>query len=435
MFGCWFLWINLVGLFMQISNSFLLFVMRGSFLLVFILLRFCLAPVIAQTIDSGFIKQWDELLKVDDNEKNFRFQNFIESVKEELVFSETGNTPKLFPLQWGYQFSGDSTLLVCSGVLPYEYQKSKLIVFIVDCRGEKMAYSFTRLLESVPTAEKKSEPKLIKTESGYSLDILIGTSSLINVPDLDLKILLSRLGNCRVDEQKVELSEEIWKRLKPLMSSEQYFQDSFNGYDELSTLNSQDGQIKICTWNIENNNGVNSFFGGLGVNSPSGIKTYELIDNYQEVRSPEQATLTPSKWYGAIYYDLIETKSKGNIYYTLIGYNGNNAFSQIKVVDVLVVSRGNNPNPRFGHSVFSDGKRTRRRLVFEYSNRAVMMLRYDVSKKMIVMDNLAPAEQVYQNDFRYYGPDFSYNGLKFEKGKWVLYTEIDIRNTAKTKNN
>jgi hypothetical protein len=129
-----------------------------------------------------------------------------------------------------------------------------------------------------------------------------------------------------------------------------------------------------------------------------------------------------------MYYDIIETKHKSTAYYTLLGYNGNDAFSQIKIVDVLVILDGNNPNPRFGHPIFTDEKRTRRRLVYEYSNRATMMLRYDAAHKMIVMDNLAPVAPIYQNDFRYYGPDFSHNALKFEKGKWVLFSEVDLRN-------
>jgi hypothetical protein len=47
---------------------------------------------------------------------------------------------------------------------------------------------------------------------------------------------------------------------------------------------------------------------------------------------------------------------------------------------------------------------------------------------MIVMDNLVPSDPNYKGVFRFYGPDFSYNGYKFEKGKWVLYNNIDLRN-------
>jgi len=58
------------------------------------------------------------------------------------------------------------------------------------------------------------------------------------------------------------------------------------------------------------------------------------------------------------------------------------------------------------------------------------MLRYDAKMKMIVMDNLSPSDSFFKNDFRYYGPDFSHNGFKFEKGKWVYHSDIDLRNPA-----
>lgn len=384
----------------------------------------------AQTTHSEFIKQWDALLKVDDNEKDFRFHSFLESVKEILMSPETVDVKGTIPQHWSYIFSSDSAYMVCSGVLPFQYQKSRLMVLVVSSGEKKSAHAFMKPIDIAQGETIIPVLDLKKVESGFALALSRGKSHLFSVPDLELKILLSRLVNSRNDEEKMSLSAHIWQRLQPLMTSGSHFNNRFDGLDEISTLISPDGKVKLCTWNIEFNDGVHRFFGGLAVNVPSGMRVFELIDNYQSVRSPEQAALTPSKWYGAIYYDLVETKFKSDTYYTLIGYNGNNAFSQIKVVDVLLVSGGNSPNPRFGYPIFTDEKRTRRRLIFEYSNRAAMMLRYDAAQKMIVMDNLAPVNSMYQNDFRYYGPDFSYNGLKFDKGKWVLQTEIDLRNPA-----
>ncbi len=384
----------------------------------------------AQIGPSSFTRQWNNLMSVDDNEKNFQIISFIESVKEELLLADLSQAEAIIPSGWKYQFSTDSTYWVCSGILPFQYSGQQLLFFAVENReGQKKVHSFLKQLSNA-TTPSLTDLRLRKTDDGFSLDAVSGTNSLLSLVDLELKILFSSLAASRNDDEKLFLSKSIWQRLQPLLNNSQFFNNRFDDYNKLSTLLSPDGKVKICTWNIEFNDGVNQFFGGLAVKTSTGIRTFELTDNYQQIRSPEQANLTPSKWYGCIYYDLVETKFKGTTYYTLIGYNGNNAFSQIKVVDVLVISDGNNPNPRFGHPVFSDDKRTRRRLIYEYSNRATMMLRYDANQKMIVMDNLAPMEQIYQNDFRYYGPDFSYNGLKFDKGKWVFVPEIDLRNPA-----
>ena len=385
----------------------------------------------AQASNNEFVSLWNDLLKVDDNEKDFQFHAFLQSVKSFMVKAETTITLDAIPLKWNVSTSSDASQTVYAGILPFQYQKNRLIVFVLENNGpKKLTHVFFRPIETVSGELPKPEIDIKKIDSTYALKIFSSQSTFFEVPDLALKILLSRLKYSRIDDEKVELSNQIWVKLEKLLNSVSLFNNKFSGYEEISTIISSDEKVKICTWNVETNDGVNKFYGGLSVNIPSGIKTYKLIDNYGSIRTPEQAVLSPSKWYGALYYDVVETKNKGTFFYTLIGYNGNDAFSQIKVVDVLVILDGNNPNPRFGHPIFTDEKRTRRRLVFEYSNRATMMLRYDASQKMIVMDNLAPLDPIYQNDYRYYGPDFSYNALKFEKGKWLLIPDVDLRNPA-----
>jgi hypothetical protein len=57
-----------------------------------------------------------------------------------------------------------------------------------------------------------------------------------------------------------------------------------------------------------------------------------------------------------------------------------------------------------------------------------MMLRYDKNSEMIILDHLAPPSDLYKDNFRFYGPDFSYDGYVYEKGNWVLTKDIDVRN-------
>jgi hypothetical protein len=33
-----------------------------------------------------------------------------------------------------------------------------------------------------------------------------------------------------------------------------------------------------------------------------------------------------------------------------------------------------------------------------------------------------------EGKYEFYGPDFTYDGLKFEKGVWIHYQNIDITN-------
>ena len=67
-------------------------------------------------------------------------------------------------------------------------------------------------------------------------------------------------------------------------------------------------------------------------------------------------------------------------------------------------------------------------LAFVYNEKATMSLRYDEEKKMIIFDHLSPSQPSLEGKFEFYGPDFTYDGLKFEKGIWVHYPNIDITN-------
>jgi len=47
---------------------------------------------------------------------------------------------------------------------------------------------------------------------------------------------------------------------------------------------------------------------------------------------------------------------------------------------------------------------------------------------MIVFDHLSPSRPEFKDMHQYYGPDFSYDGLRFESGQWVLVKDLDLRN-------
>jgi hypothetical protein len=206
----------------------------------------------------------------------------------------------------------------------------------------------------------------------------------------------------------------------------QWFGDSFSGFEKLSTVVSADGVLKLVTWNVEDRMGNHSIYGVAGVKQDGLIKVFRLNDHRDQLRSPEYSTLDPGGWYGALYYTIVTTRYKGDTFYTLLGYNGNDAFSRIRVVEVVTLS--DDGEPRFGAPIFETGGRNRRRMIFEYSNQASMMLRYDDRSKVIVMDHLAPIEAGYQGNRKYYGPDLSLDALTFKKGVWVLSKDVDFRN-------
>jgi hypothetical protein len=156
------------------------------------------------------------------------------------------------------------------------------------------------------------------------------------------------------------------------------------------------------------------------------IFTYKLKDKSDSLENPEEAILNYPNWYGALYYRIIPIETRFNeIHYTLLGFDPHDFLTNKKIVEVLRFDEQN--KPVFGASIFRNRKNISNRLIFEYSEFATMTLQYEDKKEMIVYDHLSPSSPKYKGQYEFYGPDFSYDGLKYEKGIWNTYFDLDLR--------
>lgn len=248
------------------------------------------------------------------------------------------------------------------------------------------------------------------------------------IPDVTLKCWFEEILKSQDDDQKIAINNQIVSRLNTLFSEPALYLNTFKNLNRVSTILSPDKKVKLSTWSVQLINLTNLFFGTIIRQSSDGkIITIPLIDKTAEIKNPERPALSPKKWYGAVYIDIIETSYKKQTYYTLIGFKPNDEFTRKKVLETMTINEINN-DIKFGHSIINKGPGNVMRSIYEYSASGNMMLRYDTDRKMIVMDNLAPSSPAFKDVYRTYGPDFSYNGYKFEKGKWIFYPDIDVRN-------
>jgi hypothetical protein len=130
-------------------------------------------------------------------------------------------------------------------------------------------------------------------------------------------------------------------------------------------------------------------------------------------------------WYGKLYYQIVTTRYKRKDYYTLLGMDFNDSRSTIKSVEVLTIQRN---QPVFARDMFFNGRDKVDRVVLEYTDRVSISVRYDPGMEMITYDHLAPLHAVYVNNYEFYAPDGSYDGLEFEGGVWNYRKDIDARN-------
>ena len=397
------------------------------YLLIFLLHSFETA---SQKTSDDFNEIWNDIVSQDDFEKNYRFSNLVESLKNTTSFFNTDSLDDNIPDSWSYVFDEDINLIVIAGVLPYEFESDRLIWLAKkkdSISNYKVFYSNVTIKDyDANDLDIRLNKYFLKDEEFVSLKILFNSKQILSLEDIYTKIIIQDLVESSDDDYKIALNSQLINRFDLLLSHEPFFENDFSYYDRISTLKSADEIVKIVTWNLEFFDGSNSFSGLLAIKVDNSIKVYKLVDDYSSIDNPEYASLTVSSWFGAVYYDILEHRYKKNTYYTLLGYNPNDVFSKYRIIEVMSLSR--NGVPRFNNSIFNQNGRNKKRIVFEYSNRVSMMLRYDTNQGMIVMDNLVPSDPLFENDYRHYGPDFTHNAFKFEKGKWIYIENVILRN-------
>jgi hypothetical protein len=116
----------------------------------------------------------------------------------------------------------------------------------------------------------------------------------------------------------------------------------------------------------------------------------------------------------------------------LLGWKGNNVKSTKKVIEVLSF---NNDKPVLGMSVFDGNGKARKRVVFEYTRQASMLLHYNPDQNLIVFDHLSPPDPKLKNQKDSYGPDLSYDGYRQKNGRWIYVDNLDMRNEPENRDN
>ncbi len=248
----------------------------------------------------------------------------------------------------------------------------------------------------------------------------------------------------KTDNERFNANEQATLVLEEALAQPESFLYRWDSLKRVSILKSDDNKFKIFTWAIIRDNGEYDCFGYI---QALNEKTDEydvtvLADKTQEIFNAEEASLNENNWYGAVYYSLITSKYEKRTYYTLLGWTGKDYVSQKKIIEPIYF-KSNSSKPTFGQNVFYKDK-NRRRVIFEYSKDAVMMLRYDkqsytITEKgknrtkietteqdnMIIFDILQPMVAGMDGIYQYYIPSGDENAYVFIDGRWRLQTNIE----------
>lgn len=259
----------------------------------------------------------------------------------------------------------------------------------------------------------------------FSGQILFGQSLAEMESVLETKLIALRAAKT---EEEISFHNEAFKKsMSDFLKEPSAFNYIFQKLKTVAVLDSPDGKVRIVNWNLEHQDMSYSFcaFVLRKDENKDKIIVTELVDNLDAYESKPEGTIEAKNWYGALYYKIIPFERNNKMEYLLIGWDGGTTGSNFKILDVLTFS-GN--NVKLGSPVFKGKKTTMRRVIFEYSDRSNMVVRFEEKYGRIVFDHLSPESPALAGVYSYYVPDMSYDAYVYADGEWILNEDIIATN-------
>lgn len=238
---------------------------------------------------------------------------------------------------------------------------------------------------------------------------------------------LKYLGDSVVQSSDWAMREQacivFLKKLKTALKIENSYQFPFDSVVTMSVKYAPDNTFRILTWQLQMKDHSHRYYGALQMNTPE-LTLIPLIDMSMFVGNPEDTLLSANSWYGCVYYNIVQKKYRGRTYYYLFGWDGNDMWSNKKLVDVLTFNEQG--VPMFGHPQFlkKDDIDPKTRIIIEYKEDASPVFNYDDKMKMIVISYLRPENPMSEGIYFTYIPDGTYVGFYFKKGMWRFKEQV-----------
>ncbi|OQX77765.1 MAG: hypothetical protein B6D64_07790 [Bacteroidetes bacterium 4484_276] len=274
----------------------------------------------------------------------------------------------------------------------------------------------------------------------FCLSIFLTAPHLFSQPEIsqpdELNPLAKMLFENRPDSVKFQINGRVEDLIHAHLAHTNSVAGLFDTLSFLKSLISENGKFRIVTWAFPVSNGSFHYSGVVQVFGNRGSKDTLIRLHHKMGEDDLFKTFVPSEWPGAVYYDLIERKYRQSTTYTLLGWMGAETGKAKRVVEILDLD--NEDQVRFGAPKFMMGPgETQSRVVFEYTDQVPFHLKYENHSKpgkkrkkedMIVFNRLVGNNPQMGRMYKAKIPDYStFDGLIFEKGKWLLYRDLDLR--------
>ena len=191
----------------------------------------------------------------------------------------------------------------------------------------------------------------------------------------------------------------------------------------ISSLYPQDSSFVLLSWQYPN--GDSYYHNGGAVYFSSG-KSVWLKPAWEDVNKALYRSLSPEQWYGAIYFQMLESECPQKNCYTLLGYRHGTKNTKSKLVDVICINDEaitfGKPFLRFQEENGKVDKRNRH--VINYSASANCVLNYNPMESLIQFDHVVSLPGHKGELLRV--PDGSYEAFECSQGGWRYVEKLKV---------
>jgi hypothetical protein len=207
------------------------------------------------------------------------------------------------------------------------------------------------------------------------------------------------------------------------------FNYPFDSLITISKLYAPDSSFRIFTWQVMKDFSDYHQKGAIQMHTSDGsLKLIPLYDQSDYTDFPVDSVRDANNWIGAVYYNIILKTWKGKNYYTLLGYDENNAKTTKKWMEVLTFDATG--KPFFGGKYFDyapDGIKPPQpayRFCLEFKKQAGAKINYDPDIDRIIFAHLV-SENGEISEKQSLIPYGSYEGFRWQNGKWIHERNIE----------
>jgi hypothetical protein len=235
------------------------------------------------------------------------------------------------------------------------------------------------------------------------------------------------LNTDSLPEDRMIADSAFTKTLVRALQIRNSFYYPFDSVLGVSKIYAPDTSFRIITWTITFDDYYSRQKGAIQLRTADGsLKLLPLRDVSEFTAKPGDSVRNRSNWIGAMYYNMVKTEYKGKNYYTLFGFDNNNAMSSMKWIEVLSFNEKNEPvfgGPFFTYANDSIPQPPKYRINLEFKKGVRVLTDFIPDLGVILIDHLIsdptnPNNEDPDNKWTYV-PDGDQEAFKWENGKWV----------------